>query len=165
MKPIRLQRFPGMLIIAAVVVLLDQWAKEWIRAHFVLNESHAFARYFAFTYVHNTGTAFGLFQGNNKALLWIAAGILCALLYGARGICERGGRWGFIGTALVLGGAIGNLIDRWRFGNVIDFLDFRVWPVFNIADSCITVGAVCIALSLMTSSDCDCAGGPVETKR
>ena len=51
--------------------------------------------------------------------------------------------------ALVLGGAIGNLIDRIQFGQVIDFLDFRVWPVFNIADSAISIGTACIMLGLL----------------
>ena len=104
--------------------------------------------WFYLTFVQNTGTAFGLFQGNNKALLILAFLILCALLYGARGLSERGGFWGALGVALVLGGAVGNLMDRIHYGQVIDFLDFRVWPVFNIADSAITVGTVSIMIGL-----------------
>ena len=58
---------------------------------------------------------------------------------------------GALGVALVLGGAIGNIIDRLRVGHVIDFLDFRVWPVFNVADSAITVGAACLMIGLWRS--------------
>ena len=100
------------------------------------------------TYVENTGTAFGFLQGNNKALAIFAFMILVALLYGARGLSERGGFWGALGVALVLGGAVGNIMDRIHFGRVIDFLDFRVWPVFNVADSAITVGTLCILMGL-----------------
>jgi signal peptidase II len=74
--------------------------------------------------------------------------ILGALIYGARGLTERGGFWGALGVALVLGGAIGNVMDRVHYGEVIDFLDFRVWPVFNLADSAITIGTISILIGL-----------------
>jgi len=141
-------RFQGILWIAAAVLGLDRLSKTWILRHFQLGESRRVTSFFYLTYVQNTGTAFGLFQGNNKALLLLALVILGTLLYGARGLSERGGFWGAVGVALVLGGAVGNLIDRIHYGQVIDFLDFRVWPVFNIADSAITVGACAIAIGL-----------------
>ena len=62
---------------------------------------------------------------------------------------ERGGFWGALGVALVLGGAVGNVMDRIHYGQVIDFLDFRVWPVFNVADSAITVGTLSIIVGLL----------------
>ena len=62
---------------------------------------------------------------------------------------EKPSRWTVLSSGLILGGAVGNLIDRIRIGGVIDFLDFRVWPVFNVADSCITVGAVLLAWNLL----------------
>src|ERR1700690_664300 len=142
-------RFGGIMTIAGVVVLLDRFSKAWIRHHFQLGESRPITSWFYLTFVENTGTAFGLFQGNNKALLILAFLILCALLYGARGLSERGGFWGALGVALVLGGAVGNLMDRIHYGQVIDFLDFRVWPVFNIADSAITVGTISIMVGLL----------------
>lgn len=58
-------------------------------------------------------------------------------------------RWTVLGLGLILGGALGNLTDRVRLGAVVDFLDFQVWPIFNVADSCITVGAVLVALQLL----------------
>ena len=83
-------------------------------------------------------------------LLIISYVILLLVLYGARGFFERGGMWAFWGIALVMGGAIGNIVDRHLYGHVIDFLDFRVWPVFNIADSAITIGAISTAIGLLT---------------
>jgi len=143
-------RFGGIMTIAAVVVLLDRFSKAWIRHHFQLGESRVVTSWFYLTFVQNTGTAFGLFQGNNRALLILAFGILAALLYGARGLSERGGFWGALGIALVLGGAMGNVMDRIHYGQVIDFLDFRWWPVFNIADSAITVGTISIMVGLLS---------------
>src|SRR6185437_8091967 len=118
-------RFGGVLSIAAVVLLLDRLSKAWVRHHFFLGQSRPVTAWFSITYVQNTGTAFGFFQGNNKALGIFAFLILCALLYGARGLSERGGLWGALGVALVIGGAVGNIIDRIHFGRVIDFLDFH----------------------------------------
>ena len=93
------------------------------------------------TYVQNTGMAFGLFQGS---LGWL---VLCSLgvsVWLARELSRQAPRprpmqWGLM---LVLSGAIGNLIDRVWLGYVVDFIDLRVWPVFNLADSAITVGVV-----------------------
>jgi signal peptidase II len=142
-------RFGGIMMIAAAVLLLDRFSKVWVLHHFQLGESRPILSWFFLTYVQNTGTAFGLFQGNNKALLILAFLILGALLYGARGLAERGGFWGALGVALVLGGAVGNVIDRIHYGRVIDFLDFRVWPVFNIADSAVTVGTISLMIGLL----------------
>lgn len=133
---------------SGLIVLLDRWSKWWVMRHFRLGDSRPATSWFYLTCVQNTGTAFGLFQGNNKALLILAFVILGSLLYGARGLCERGGCWAFWGVALVLGGAIGNIIDRFLYGQVIDFLDFRIWPVFNVADSAISVGAVSLMWGL-----------------
>jgi len=145
-------RFQGILWIAAAVLGLDRLTKVWILQHFQLGESRRITSFFYLTFIQNTGTAFGFFQGNNKALLLLAIIILGTLLYGARGLSERGGFWGAIGVALVLGGAVGNVIDRVHYGQVIDFMDFRVWPVFNIADSAITIGTCAIAIGLFRRS-------------
>jgi signal peptidase II len=115
----------------------------------MLGESRVITPWFYLTFVANSGSAFGLFQGNNRALLILALVILGALLYGARGLSERGGFPGALGVALVLGGAVGNVLDRMHYGQVIDFLDFRIWPVFNLADSAITVGTISIIIGLL----------------
>jgi signal peptidase II len=140
-------------ILAAIVVLLDQWTKRWITTHFYLGETRPFGPHFSLTYVHNTGTAFGMFQGNNLVLLLLGFVILGVLLYSARELCERGGWLSVVGIGLVAGGAIGNLIDRMLIGRVIDFLDFHFWPVFNVADSAISVGAIGLALGIFRKEE------------
>ena len=105
---------------------------------------------FSITLVHNTGAAFGIFR-DQAAFFVIISGLAIAsiLTY----IIRSGTKSSFlrnIALSLVLGGAVGNLIDRLRFGYVIDFLDFKVWPVFNIADSAITIGAFLLIISLCT---------------
>lgn len=141
-------RFASILGIASLVILLDRISKWWVLAHFQLGESRPLTSFFWLTFLENTGILFGLFPGNNKAFLVLSVTILGALLYGARGLSERGGFWGALGVALVLGGAVGNIIDRIRYGCVIDFLDFRIWPVFNAADSAITLGACALVIGL-----------------
>ncbi len=97
---------------------------------------------FHLTLVENTGVAFGIFNDYGQALLWLISICLIVLLAVSRSFLKAPliQRAAF---GLIIGGALGNWLDRVRVGYVIDFLDFRVWPVFNVADSCITVG-ICI---------------------
>lgn len=103
---------------------------------------------FHLTLVRNTGVAFGLLQGWG---LWVALATV-AVLAGLTASARRQGhlkqRLFPLGLGLVLGGAAGNLVDRLQAGAVIDFLDFRIWPVFNVADSCITSGAILMGWAL-----------------
>ena len=91
------------------------------------------------TYVQNTGAAFGLLKG--QQLLFVGLSLLVIVWIGwellTKPVLAGMVLWG---CALILGGALGNMIDRLRFGYVIDFIDLRVWPVFNLGDSAITVG-------------------------
>ncbi|MFA5146081.1 MAG: signal peptidase II [Candidatus Omnitrophota bacterium] len=103
---------------------------------------------FHLTLVLNKGVAFGLFR--DQQAFFIVFSVIAALSLTAYALIRRAGDPLFaLSLGLVLGGALGNLADRLRFGCVIDFLDFRIWPVFNVADSCITVGAVILALRLL----------------
>lgn len=135
--------------VAGIVLLFDQLTKFWAVSFLKPRVSvPVFPNVFNLTFVENTGIAFGLFQGHPG--LWtlvITASILCLFV----------GSWFFRNQSLarrlafgfVLGGAIGNWMDRIRFEHVIDFLDFHIWPVFNIADSFITIGVILlIGLSL-----------------
>lgn len=104
---------------------------------------------FHLTLVRNTGVAFGLLQGWGLGVALATIGVLAGLTVSAL-------RQGHLrqplfpsGLGLVLGGAAGNLLDRVRTGAVIDFLDFRIWPVFNVADSCITIGAILMGWTLL----------------
>ena len=100
------------------------------------------------TYVQNTGAAFGLFKGQQLLFIICSVVIMGWIIreFLTDAALPSVIEWGY---ALVLGGAAGNLIDRARLGYVIDFLDLRVWPVFNVGDSAITIGVtllVCHAL-------------------
>jgi signal peptidase II len=96
---------------------------------------------FHFTYVENTGAAFGILQDKNWLFIPAVILISVAIVY-LIWTLKQGSKLIKAALALILGGALGNLIDRVFLGYVVDFLDFRVWPVFNIADSCVVVGAV-----------------------
>lgn len=96
---------------------------------------------FHFTLVFNTGIAFGLFQEHGAALLILISASLVVLFFVCRWM-TRQGALAAVSMALIFGGAIGNWIDRIRVRAVIDYLDFRVFPVFNFADSAITLGVI-----------------------
>ena len=91
------------------------------------------------TYVQNSGAAFGLFKGQHFLFILVSAGVIVWLVrtFLAHPPLAPLSRWA---CALILGGAAGNLVDRLRFGYVVDFFDLRVWPVFNVGDSAITIG-------------------------
>jgi len=96
------------------------------------------------TYIQNTGAGFGILKGSNTTLIFISLIIIGIILfYFDRIIKEKPTH---IPVALILGGAVGNLIDRIFLGHVIDFVDFRIWPAFNIADSAITIGALLLII-------------------
>ena len=106
------------------------------------------------TLVHNTGIAFGLFK--DQGIVFIIIPVIAIVLLIFNILYYRNNRelsrTYIIGFSLILGGAIGNLIDRIQVGYVIDFLDFRIWPVFNMADSAITVGAFIIGIKCILLS-------------
>lgn len=137
---------------ACLVAIADQLSKLWIRS---VPEGHSLFELGFFQLAHfppNTGAAFGLFRGQSFALTIIAfIGIAVLLLY-ALSVYRRlpffNNRLAQIAIGLVLGGTVGNLIDRLRFGGVTDFIDVGFWPAFNIADSAITVGVIIFAYSL-----------------
>ena len=131
------------------MVLADQLTKVLAQTFLTPGVSlPVIGQLFHLTLVQNQGIAFGLFQGAEKVLLVIitlSIGVL--VFFGFRSHRERWMTQGGIG--LILGGALGNWIDRIRVGAVIDFLDFRIWPVFNLADTAITVGVGLFLLELL----------------
>jgi signal peptidase II len=130
------------------VVVADRLTKILFSNLLQLGESlPVIKKVFHFTLVHNTGIAFGLFKDNGFVFLiipLIAVVLLGYNLYYYHKVGELDSLY-VLGFSLILGGAIGNLIDRIMLGHVIDFIDLRIWPVFNIADSAITIGA-CLVL-------------------
>jgi len=134
--------------ISITIILVDRVTKLFFTDLLSLNESlPVIHNVLHMTLVHNTGIAFGLLQGQSVVIIIIpiVALLLIFNIYYYRRNDEALSRSYIIGFSLILGGAVGNLIDRISYGYVIDFLDFQVWPVFNIADSAITGGAVIIA--------------------
>lgn len=135
--------------IALLVILADQLSKTWIRDHLARGQSLFDTGFFQIAHVHNTGAAFGIFKDYSLVLTIVAfIAIVVILLI----VFMLHGRWSFFDSmlvwsaiALVLGGIIGNLIDRLRLGYVTDFIDFKVWPVFNVADMSGVVGVIMIA--------------------
>ncbi len=131
--------------VIAATYAADQLSKAAVQMLMCRGESIPVAPpVFYITYIMNPGAAFGLLA--NRTPFFIAIGVLLivAVLVGYRRIPEENVLLRY-GLALLLGGALGNLTDRLRYGQVVDFLDFRVWPVFNIADMAIVVG-VCLLL-------------------
>lgn len=105
---------------------------------------------FHLTRVNNPGAAFGILKNSIlflQLVSWVSVIVLGVYL--ARSF-RRGYRSADLGWALIVGGAAGNLYDRVHFGYVIDFLDFRIWPVFNLADSFISVGVILIVAGLFS---------------
>jgi signal peptidase II len=136
------------LSLAALVILIDQLSKAWMRSLlFDPPRRIEIAPFFDLVPVANRGISFGLFSADSVWVPWLLAGISLAIGGGLLWWLWRvDSRWSATALALVVGGALGNVIDRIRFGAVTDFLDFHVgslhWPAFNVADSAITVGVL-----------------------
>lgn len=122
-------------LIAGIVVVIDQVTKAIATTHLTL--------------VRNTGAAFGLFRDQTIIFILISA---AAIIFITFYLVKKQVRY-YLPMALILGGAVGNLIDRLRFGHVIDFIDLHFWPVFNVADSCITIGAVILFFVIIRGKD------------
>lgn len=140
------QRFQPWLISAATFGA-DQLTKLLVDRRFAPGENlPLIPSILHLTYVQNRGAAFGIFQGQQILFIGLALGVIVWLGWelAIRPSASRAVQWG---CALVLGGAVGNLVDRLRFGYVVDFIDLRVWPVFNVGDSAITVGVALLVWS------------------
>ncbi|HEY4485792.1 MAG TPA: signal peptidase II [Nitrospiria bacterium] len=140
------------LFLAAVsggVILIDQITKAVIQNTMRLHESiPVIKNFFSLTYIRNPGAAFGLLADHDGAwrtiffvVISLAAVVFLLTLYAG---LSRSARFARLAVSLIMGGAVGNLVDRIRYGEVVDFLDFYIgshhWPAFNAADSCITIG-------------------------
>jgi signal peptidase II len=147
------------LWLTVIFLVLDQVSKYWVSTNFSLYESVAIMPMFNFTYVHNEGAAFSFLSDAGGWQRWfftvIATSISGLLVYWLRGL-NKSEKLLSIAYALVLAGAVGNLIDRVLYGYVIDFLDVYYqqyhWPAFNVADAAICIGAVLIIIEAFTTS-------------
>lgn len=138
---------------ALLVVISDYLSKSWIISNLAVRESMPETGFFRLVHVHNTGSAFGLFQGHALSLTIVAFISITALLFFVLFLHRR---FPFLATmparlalGLILGGAVGNLISRLSYGYVTDFIAVGRWPAFNIADSSVVVGTILTAYLLI----------------
>ncbi|MBD5605710.1 MAG: signal peptidase II [Candidatus Eremiobacteraeota bacterium] len=134
-------------ISAAIALALDQYTKHVVAKDLVLGESRiAIPHVLYWTYVQNHRGAFGLFGSQAWLLVGMAVAVLARFWFAFR---EAAMQSALVRVAFgaIVGGAIGNIVDRFHYGYVIAFIDLRWWPVFNVADSCITIGVALLVLS------------------
>jgi signal peptidase II len=149
-------------LVSLAVLLLDQWTKGIITRAFDVHQSRTVVGgLFDLTYVRNSGAAFGLFasvDSSIKAIMLNSVAVLVFIVVSAYALrsSHKSVRLQ-VGFSLILGGAIGNLLDRVRFGYVVDFLDFSIsghhWPAFNVADSAICVGVGLLFLDMLRNEE------------
>ena len=149
----RLLIYAEMLVIAAVIFALDQCSKYWVRTHLALRETitpiPALGRIFRIIHWKNTGIAFGMFQGNGWILTTVGILIVLGIIIFSSRIVTGPLYWR-VAMAMELGGALGNLADRINpeLGYVVDFIWVGNFPVFNIADAAIVIGAVILVIGM-----------------
>ena len=139
--------------VALIILVADQLSKTWIRANLAPGESLLDTGLFRIIHIQNSGAAFGILKDYTQILIVVAfIGIAVILLY----VFYLQRRWHILDNmfvmgalGLVLGGAIGNQVDRLFRGQVTDFVDFRVWPAFNVADASETVGIIIIVIYIL----------------
>lgn len=142
------KKYNFVLSIALFIVFLDQFTKFLIKQNLQLNQSiPVIKNIFHLTYITNTGSAFGLFKGLNWFFIIFSIIVIIAIFYFITQIKNNEKLMQF-SVGLLLGGTIGNLIDRVVYGFVVDFIDFRIWPVFNVADSAVTIGIIVLIVLL-----------------
>jgi signal peptidase II len=146
------------LIGAALVAILDQASKFWIVniVELPVHRRIEISAIFDLTYVQNRGASFGMLAGGmgSRIVLSVISIAIAAVMVGWLGRLKRG--FAAAGAALIIGGAIGNLYDRIRYGYVVDFLDFSglMFPwVFNVADTAINVGFACLIVDAVLHKD------------
>jgi signal peptidase II len=143
-----MKKYAYVLLITLSVIALDQITKYMIVTSFNTYDSIEIFPFLNIVSVRNTGAAFGMFRGIGSSFFIVIS--LAAIIFIATLIMRNA--YNFIGLSLILGGAVGNLIDRLFYGKVVDFIDFSVgnfhWPAFNVADSSLTIG---IGIILTTS--------------
>jgi signal peptidase II len=133
-------------LVVAVVVGLDQLTKHTIAAGVPPGETHKFLPAINLVHVRNTGVAFGVFSGGGAVVLVVTIVALIALVTFL--VLRPDRPWLWLPTGMLVGGALGNLIDRVASGSVIDFIKLPAWPAFNVADMSITFGVIALVLVL-----------------
>lgn len=142
-----------LFVVAALVVAADQLSKQYIATHFLPGESRlVIPGLLRWTYEQNQHGAFGLF-GDSPALLIAMAAVVLAVFWLSFRDRARDSTVVRVAFGMILGGAIGNIVDRLHYKFVIDFIDFyKIWPnIFDVADSCITAGVILLILASLAT--------------
>jgi signal peptidase II len=151
-------RFWKILVLMSFLIIADQMTKGVVQSSFALGESLTLIdQFFHFTYVINRGAAWSMASDAHPwirtILLLIVPVLMCGFLSYLLVKSLKGPWYASYGLGLILAGAVGNLIDRFTLGHVVDFLDFQFgtyhYPVFNVADSCVTVGAILYGIEVL----------------
>jgi len=147
----KLNNYLFLFTIASIVIGLDQWTKAIVRANLELGEIWSpwnwLTPYARFVHWYNTGVAFGMFQ-NNNVLFAILVSIIAVIIIIYYPSLTEDDWYLKVALSLQLGGAVGNLIDRITIGHVTDFISVGDFAVFNIADSCVTIGVGVMILGM-----------------
>ncbi len=159
MKADRSKKYLIVALISLLVIVLDQYTKHLIIQSFALHQSHdVIQNYVTIVHARNKGIAFGIFatqgSGTQTILLIITSCLAISFIFYLVSSLKGKQLYATITLSLILGGAMGNLIDRIRWGEVVDFIDLHWhhyhWPAFNVADSAISVGLVLLIIGLFT---------------
>ncbi len=153
----RRSRWTAMLVLVAIVFVADQALKILIRATLEEGEGRDLTSFLRIAHVTNEGIAFGLFPGRQGIVAAVTVIALCGIAVALVGLVRRN-RWAAVGAGLLVGGSLGNLVDRLTHTGVTDYIDFSRWPAFNLADIGIAVGAVLIVMGLLETSEEDDEG-------
>jgi signal peptidase II len=155
----RLRQWLWMLAVAAAVVAIDQLVKAAVVSSLSLGETRDLALGFDLTRVTNSGIAFGLLDKGGDVLVLAITGVALLVVVGWFAVDpSRPLLW--LGVGLLVGGAVGNLVDRIRLGSVTDFLNPPIWPAFNLADVAITTGVVIVVLVAFAPAPEPAEGSP-----
>lgn len=131
-------------LVAILGLVIDQLSKWYITSHMVLGESiPLWDNVFHITYILNRGAAFGILTDQRLLFLGVAALVIGMALYYRKHLTVSP-MYVQVGAGLLVSGALGNAWDRYSIGSVVDFFDFRIWPIFNVADI-----AICIGITLL----------------
>lgn len=142
-----------LVIFFLLVLLADQYTKLVVQQDMIVGQSiPVIDKIFHFTYVQNSGGAFGILRGRTNLFIIISIIVILFIVYFMFKE-EKKDYFVKVVCSFVLGGAVSNLIDRMRLGYVVDFVDFQVWPVFNVADSAISIGMILLFLRLFFKKD------------
>ncbi|MCF7895114.1 MAG: signal peptidase II [Candidatus Omnitrophica bacterium] len=131
--------------IAFFIIGLDLWIKTYLRLNFSFQSFPLIDKLVYITVVFNSGTAFGLLPGKTNLLIYFTLILISVFWFVYKKEQEKKLIF-LIATGLIFGGAFSNLIDRLTLGTVVDYIDLKFWPVFNLSDFCITVGAILLII-------------------